>query len=153
MTTSMTASTGSPLKDLAGNLNHHHPNHDIMENQRSCSANHLDAIVDILGVPSELLSQRDFNKRLFLLKDKKGHVNKANAGVLRRNLRSKYLKNTKTNTSSTSHTNNSGQNNPRAPSIGNIGNKSKSCDIEENSPQDNLLVEVKRRSIYAKDCR
>ena len=147
MTTSMTASTGSPLKDLAGNLNHH-PNQDIMENQRSCSANHLDAIVDILGVPSELLSQRDFNKRLFLLKDKKGHVNKANAGVLRRNLRSKYLKNTKTN----SNSNNSGQNN-RAPCIGNIGNKSKSCDIEENSPQENLLVEVKRRSIYAKDCR
>ena len=151
MTTSMTAaSTGSPLKDLAGNSNHQ----DIQESQRSCSANHLDAIVDILGVPSELLSQRDFNKRLFLLKnDKKGRVNKANNGVLRRNLRSKYLKNTKTNTSSTSHTNNSGQNNPRAPSIGNIGNKSKSCDIEENSPQDNLLVEVKRRSIYAKDCR
>ena len=145
----MTASTGSPLKDLAGNLNHH-PNQDMIENQRSCSANHLDAIVDILGVPSELLSQRDFNKRLFLLKDKKGHVNKANAGVLRRNLRSKYLKNTKTNTSSTS--NNSGQNNPRAPSIGNIGNKSKSCDIEE-GPQENLLVEVNRRSIYAKDCR
>ena len=152
MTTSMTAaSTASPLKDLAGNSNQ-----DILESQRSCSANHLDAIVDILGVPSELLSQRDFNKRLFLLKnDKKGHVNKANTGVLRRNLRSKYLKNTKTNTSSssTSHTNNSGQDNPRAPSIGNIGNKSKSCDIEENSPQENLLVEVKRRSIYAKDCR
>ena len=149
MTTSMTASTGSPLKDLAGNLNYHHPNHDIMENQRSCSANHLDAIVDILGVPSELLSQRDFNKRLFLLKDKKGHVvNKANAGVLRRNLRSKYLKNTKTNSNNTS-----GQNNHRAPCIGNIGNKSKSCDIEEGGPQENLLVEVKRRSIYAKDCR
>ena len=139
------ASTGSPLKDLAGNSNHQ----DIQESQRSCSANHLDAIVDILGVPSELLSQRDFNKRLFLLKnDKKGHVNKANNGVLRRNLRSKYLKNTKTN----SNSNNSGQNN-RAPCIGNIGNKSKSCDIEEGGPQENLLVEVKRRSIYAKDCR
>ena len=39
-----------------------------------------------------------------------------------------------------------GQN--RAPALGK-GHKSKSCDEEG---QD-LLVEVKRRSIYAKDCR
>jgi len=78
-------STGSPMRE-------HQPQNQppaasIIENQqRSCSANHLDAIVDILGVPSELLTQRDFNKRLFLLKDKKGHPN----GVLRRNLRSRH---------------------------------------------------------------
>ena len=83
MTTSM-ISTGSPMRE-------HQPQQpqaaSIIENQqRSCSANHLDAIVDILGVPSELLTQRDFNKRLFLLKDKKGHPN----GVLRRNLRTRH---------------------------------------------------------------
>ena len=84
MTTSM-ISTGSPMRE-------HQPQNQppaasIIENQqRSCSANHLDAIVDILGVPSELLTQRDFNKRLFLLKDKKGHPN----GVLRRNLRTRH---------------------------------------------------------------
>ena len=82
MTTSMT-STGSPLKE--------HQPRDIIENQRSCSANHLDAIVDILGVPSELLSQRDFNKRLFLLKDKK-----CPNGVVRRNLRPKHRSNAST---------------------------------------------------------
>ena len=37
---------------------------------RSCSANQLDTIVDILGVPPDLMSQRDLNRRLFLLNRK-----------------------------------------------------------------------------------
>jgi hypothetical protein len=38
---------------------------------RSSSANELDIIVDLLGVPSDLLTQRDLNRRLFLLNEKK----------------------------------------------------------------------------------
>ena len=103
--------------------------------QRSCSANQLDVIVDILGVPSELLNQRgDYsNKRLFLLKDKKSETASSSGVVRRRPKRStcKVL-----------------GSRPKAPVLHN-GNKSKS--YEEDS-QD-LLMEVKRRSIYAKDCR
>ncbi len=63
----MTSAT-SPLKD---DLLQQQSAAVEQENQRiSSSANQLDVIVDILGVPSELLSQRDFNKRLFLLKDR-----------------------------------------------------------------------------------
>lgn len=117
MTSSVT-SAYSPLKEKLGEAMAENPH------QRSCSANELDAIVDILGVPSELLSQRDFNKRLFLLKaDKK--IAEPKVIQLRRNNRNRLSKK--------------------------LGSKSKSCEEEEENGD--LLVEVKRRSIYAKDCR
>ena len=103
--------------------------------QRSCSANQLDVIVDILGVPSELLSQRDSNKRLFLLKDKK-------ETVLRKSRPPRRSGTCKVQTAA-------GGRRERAPPL-QSGNKSKSC--EDQDSQD-LLMEVKRRSIYAKDCR
>lgn len=120
MTSSVT-SAYSPLKDKLG---------EAVENQqqRSCSANELDAIVDILGVPSELLTQRDFNKRLFLLKAEK-KVAEPKVIQLRRNNRNRLGGCKKLES----------------------GGKSKSCEEEEENRDQ--LVEVKRRSIYAKDCR
>lgn len=103
--------------------------------QRSCSANQLDVIVDILGVPSELVNQRD-NKRLFLRsKDKKDKATTVATVVKRRPRRStcKVL----------------GSNRNRPPPL-ESANKSKSCEAEESQ---DLLMEVKRRSIYAKECR
>lgn len=114
MTSSVTSAC-SPLRDEASGSN---TGGQSIE-QRSCSANQLDVIVDILGVPSELLN----NKRLFLRKDKK-----ENAVVLkRRPRRSKTMRN-------------------RPPLM-----ESKSC--ETNDQETDLLMEVKRRSIYAKECR
>ena len=92
MTSSVTSAC-SPLRDEAtqqpqphsqhpqGGSQQNQQHHASITEQKSCSANQLDVIVDVLGVPSELLSQRDSNKRLFLLKapDKKKKT------VLRRN--------------------------------------------------------------------
>ena len=91
MTSSVTSAC-SPLRDEAtqqpqphsqhpqGGSQQNQQHHASITEQRSCSANQLDVIVDILGVPSELLSQRDSNKRLFLLKasDKKETVLRRN---------------------------------------------------------------------------
>lgn len=101
---------------------------------QSNSANELDMIVDLLGVPSDLLGQQDLSKRLILLGDKK----------------------------------------PKSKiSLDKIG-KSASCDDEEypkvtivngqkvvrrrrkkrlTSEADKKRIEVKRQSIYAKNCR
>ena len=133
--------------------------------QRSCSANQLDVIVDILGVPSDLLNQRDSNKRLFLLK-----ANDKKETVLRRNRprRSGTCKVKSGLGLAAPHggavglgaevgghkghgSAGGGGRGPRErPPPLQSGNKSKSCEDQE--PQD-LLMEVKRRSIYAKDCR
>ena len=126
MTSSVTSAC-SPLKEEI--------EHRAEHLRSSCSANQLDAIVDILGVPSELLNQKDYsNKRLFLLKEKtKEKASVASGAVLRR---PRPPRRSRRN---------------RAPALEN-GSKSKSCE-EEDSRQQDLLVEVKRRSIYAKDCR
>ena len=137
----------------------------IFTEQRSCSANQLDVIVDILGVPSDLLNQRDSNKRLFLLK-----ANDKKETVLRRNRprRSGTCKVKSGLGLAAPHggavglgaevgghkghgSAGGGGRGPRErPPPLQSGNKSKSCEDQE--PQD-LLMEVKRRSIYAKDCR
>ena len=125
MTSSVTSAC-SPLKEEI--------EHRAEHLRSSCSANQLDAIVDILGVPSELLNQKDYsNKRLFLLKEKTKEKAVASGAVLRR---PRPPRRSRRN---------------RAPALEN-GSKSKSCE-EEDSRQQDLLVEVKRRSIYAKDCR
>ena len=125
--------------------------------QRSCSANQLDVIVDILGVPSDLLNQRDSNKRLFLLK-----ANDKKETVLRRNRprRSGTCKVKSGLGLAAPHGGavglgaevggHKGRGPRERPPPLQSGNKSKSCEDQE--PQD-LLMEVKRRSIYAKDCR
>lgn len=113
----------SPLKDDQA----HNYGDNIDNSHRSCSANQLDVIVDILGVPSELLSQRDFNKRLFLLKDKQKIKTTSSSVVVRRRPKRSSAK-------------------VRAPVL---ETKSKSCEEEGQE----LLVETKRRSIYAHDCR
>ena len=128
-------------------------------------------IVDILGVPSDLLNQRDSNKRLFLLK-----ANDKKETVLRRNRprRSGTCKVKSGLGLAAPHGGavglgaevgghkghggaggaggaGGGGRGPRErPPPLQSGNKSKSCEDQE--PQD-LLMEVKRRSIYAKDCR
>ena len=123
-------------------------------------------IVDILGVPSDLLNQRDSNKRLFLLK-----ANDKKETVLRRNRprRSGTCK-VKSGLGLTAphggavglgaevgghkghgSAGGGGGRGPRErPPPLQSGNKSKSCEDQESQ---DLLMEVKRRSIYAKDCR
>ncbi len=134
MTSSVTSAC-SPLRDEAA-MASHQPQQSI--EQRSCSANQLDVIVDILGVPSELLSQRDSNKRLFLLRTKDKMSNAAaSSNVLRRRPRR-------------GKTAGVPQGGSRAPLL-DIEAKSRSCE-EQNQEQD-LLMEVKRRSIYHRDCR
>ena len=150
MTSSVTSAC-SPLRDEATQQQPHSQQQQQQQQQqsssieqRSCSANHLDVIVDILGVPSECLNQRDSNKRLFLLKDKK-------ETVLRRSRprRSGTCKLPSVSTSVSTSGSVSSRSRGRPPPL-QTGNKSKSCEDQDSQ---NLLMEVKRRSIYAKDCR
>ena len=162
MTSSVTSAC-SPLRDGSENQHQLHYNSSSITEQRSCSANQLDVIVDILGVPSDLLNQRDSNKRLFLLK-----ANDKKETVLRRN---------RPRRSGTCKVRSGGLAAPHGGAVGlgsevgghkgqgsgggcrgprerppplQSGNKSKSCEDQESQ---DLLMEVKRRSIYAKDCR
>lgn len=116
--------------------------------QRSCSDNHLDLIVDILGVPSELLTQRDLNKRLILLEEGKGDKKNKRCN-LRQN--QKHKRNT---ILSSKHV--SSQQTPKLSKCG----KSKSCEEEASSlatpipsrRKKRAEVEAKRRSVYLKEC-
>ena len=127
----MTTSACSPILRDAEAAQHQQSSSNI--EQRSCSANQLDVIVDILGVPSECLNQRDSNKRLFLLKDKK-------ETVLRRSRprRSGTCKLPSTAAAGSAKSNSS-RSRARPPPL-QTGNKSKSC--EDQDSQD-LLMEVK----------
>ena len=123
----------------------------VTSNQRSCSANHLDLIVDILGVPSELLTQRDFNKRLFLLEE--GNNKERNKNKKIRHSQ-KHNKNP-----FSSHKNPNTSSNPHKNNLKKCG-KSKSCEDESSSNNRVVIrhnkraeVEAKRRSVYLKECK
>ncbi len=111
---------------------------------RSCSANELDVIVDLLGVPSDLLTQKDLNRRLFLLNERKREEEEQKE-------RSRSRRRNKTVEGGT-------------PALDKCG-KSKSC---EDPPPSVVMrrksksgggarskkdIELKRRSNYSKDCR
>ena len=116
--------------------------------QRSCSDNHLDLIVDILGVPSELLTQRDLNRRLFLLEEGKDDKKnkRTNAKQNTKHRRNTILTNKHISTSQT-------------PKLRKCG-KSKSCEEDASSVttpvpsrrKKRAEVEAKRRSVYLKEC-
>ena len=115
---------------------------------RSCSVNELDVIVDLLGVPSELLTQRDLNKRLVLLKEKDESAERDSQIVTATERPKAAIKG-------------------KYPSLERCG-KSRSCDddgaVASSSPgKANLSVqrrrkrdqaiEIKRKSVYSKDCK
>ena len=120
------------------------PLQKVTSHQRSCSTNHLDLIVDILGVPSDLLTQRDLNKRLFLLEDEK-LINKKQKSGTKKTQRSKNMSIT------------------QSPNL-KICGKSKSCEDEgplidtppvviRRRSTKRAEVEAKRRSVYLNECK
>ena len=135
MTSSLISANFSPTKDpvMTGSYSHQSPLR-TRACPRSCSANQLDVIVDILGVPSDLISQRDLNKRLFLLNGRKR---------MKKSCKLKLKPS------------------PQKRNLQGCG-KSKSCDVDDCSVEVVLRqrkttkkfeVEAKRRSLYQKDCK
>ena len=103
----------------------------------------LDAIVDILGVPSEVLSQRDFNKRLTLMA-----AEKCNHRILTEN----WQQNPRRNTSCAKKLS-VRKHSKKIPNLDNCG-KSKSFEDCPVSPvKTRRELEVKRRSIYGHECK
>jgi hypothetical protein len=104
----------------------------------------LDAIVDILGVPSEILCQRDFNKRLILMA-----TEKSNHRIRTQNWREQ---NPRRNT--TGNKKIGGRKHcKKIPNLDNCG-KSKSFEDCPVSPiKTRKELEAKRRSIYGHECK
>ena len=107
----------------------------------------MDAIVDILGVPSEVLSQRDFNKRLILMAEKSNH----------RILSQNWQQNPRRNTTTTGNKKvGSRKHCKKIPNLDNCG-KSKSFEDGASSPLSPIKtrkeLEAKRRSIYGHECK
>jgi len=113
----------------------------------------LDAIDDILGVPSEFLSQRDFSKRLILMEEK--------SNLRGRNFHTGGWQNPRRKT--TNEVRKFGGRlkeveklRPKIPTLEGCG-KSKSCDDPTSSQTSPGLtrkeLEVKRRSIYGRECK
>ena len=121
----------------------------VMPHQKSCSANQLDLIVDILGVPSDLLAQRDLNKRLFLHKEiNHGSKYKPTTSIKHHQ---RHIKDPSVLNGIVDH---------QKPILRKCG-KSKSCE-DKSAPATQAAVvrrhkraeaEAKRRSVYLKECK
>ena len=147
---STTMSNNRSINDTGNTSIMTSPKHmqSVMPHQKSCSANQLDLIVDILGVPSDLLAQRDPNKRLFLHKEV-SHGSKYKP-VTSINHNQRYNKDPNVSNSIVDH---------QKPILRKCG-KSKSCE-DKSAPATQAVVrrhkraevEAKRRSVYLKECK